>query len=639
MSLFDLVIRSMRKNIKHYYLYFFALIFSASLYFVFASLQDAPSMQATRSSMKFSTPFQVAGILLCIIVIVFTGYANRIFLKRRSREIGLYQLIGLTRIGTARLLIIENVLLGAGAFLVGILCGSLASRLFLLILVKLLGSDVVISISFSVDAALQTALLFGGLIILTSVQTLLTVYRSTLLELFHADQQGENPRQPKAIVSAFLALLGIGLIGFGYFLSGHMLNKMMLMNMLVVLGSTILGTYLLFRVTISWLLFRYRKGKGGHLGLKNSLSLAPLMHRMKGNANSLTLITVLSAMTMTMIAIAYSFYYSAENDTRSSLPYDYIFESNRKDAEAFQAELKKANIEFTHAGIDALVLKGSIDERDNGGSDSAHTLIFFPAEQLKQTGRGIPVPTDGSAEMYDARFNLNNQLDQKTLKLPAEIRWQKGQALPLVKLTRVNERYAMNYSVLGMQFVVSERTFQDLQGKIGFKSEKESIDTFQVPGKADRIRASGMYAKYVPKGAFMPDYQTEFEASFKSAGLFIFISGFLGLVFLISTGSILYFKQMTEAEQEKKSYTILRQLGFEEKEILRGIIRKQLFVFAIPLGIGLLHSAFAVKAASIMLISDITVPSVIAMAVYALIYFIFAILTIGYYRKMVRGAL
>jgi bacitracin transport system permease protein len=621
----------MRKNIKHYYLYFFALIFSASLYFVFASLRYGQS--------TMQTPFKVASILLCVIVIVFTGFANRIFLKRRSREIGLYQLIGLTKLGTVRLLIIENVLLGAGALLVGILCGSLVSRLFLLILIKLLGSDVVQGISFSIEAALQTALLFGGIIILTSVQMLLTVYRSTLLDLFHADQQGENPKQPKTIVSAFLALLGLGLIGFGYYLSGHMLNKMLLLNMLAVLGSTILGTYLLFRVTISWFLFRYRKGKRGHLGLKNSLSLAPLMHRMKANANSLTLITVLSAMTMTMIAIAYSLYYSVENDTRSSLPYDYVFENKRKDAEAFEAELKKANIKFTHGGIDALVLKGSINERDHGGSVSAYTLIFLPAEQLKQTGRAIPVPMDGSAEMYDARFKLNNQLDQNTLKLPTEIAWEKGQALPPVKLTRVSERNAMNYSVQGMQFVVSEKTFHELQGEIDSKSEKEYIDTYQVPSKDDRIQASAMYAKYVPKGAFMPDYQTEFEASFQVAGVFIFIAGFLGLVFLISTGSILYFKQMTEAEQEKKSYTILRQLGFEEKEILRGIIRKQLFVFAIPLGIGLLHSVFAVKAASILLISDIMVPTVIAMAVYALIYFIFAILSIGYYRKMVRAAL
>ncbi|KPV55797.1 cell division protein FtsX, partial [Paenibacillus sp. A3] len=199
MTLFELVARSMRKNIKHYYLYFFALIFSTSLYFVFATLQHDSSIVRTSSSdVNFATSFQVAGILLLLIVAVFTVYANRIFLKRRSKEIGLYQLIGLTKKGVARLLIIENVLLGTGALLMGIGSGALVSRLFLLILMKLLGFEGFIALTFSAPAALQTVLVFAALIALTSVQMLLTVYRSTLLQLFHADQQGEHPQKPNS---------------------------------------------------------------------------------------------------------------------------------------------------------------------------------------------------------------------------------------------------------------------------------------------------------------------------------------------------------------------------------------------------------------------------------------------------------
>ncbi|MBO1909777.1 bacitracin ABC transporter permease, partial [Microvirga sp. 3-52] len=98
MTLFDLVIRSMRKNIKHYYLYFFALIFSVVLYFVFATLQyDSSIVDRAGQSMKFDSAFKVAGGLLIFIAGIFIVYANAIFLKRRSREIGLYQLIGLNK--------------------------------------------------------------------------------------------------------------------------------------------------------------------------------------------------------------------------------------------------------------------------------------------------------------------------------------------------------------------------------------------------------------------------------------------------------------------------------------------------------------------------------------------------------------
>ena len=167
LTLFDLVIRSMRKNIKHYYLYFFALILSVVLYFVFATLQyDSAVVEQSATSMNMAAAFSVAGILLLFIAGIFVVYANAIFLKRRSREIGLYQLIGLTKGAVARLLIIENALLGAGALVIGIGAGMLVSRVFLLLLMKLVGYDGFIALSFSMAAVIQTAVVFIAIIAL-----------------------------------------------------------------------------------------------------------------------------------------------------------------------------------------------------------------------------------------------------------------------------------------------------------------------------------------------------------------------------------------------------------------------------------------------------------------------------------------
>ncbi len=642
MTLFELVTRSMRKNIKHYYLYFFALIFSTSLYFVFATLQHDSSIVRTSSAdMKFAASFQVAGILLLLIVAVFTVYANRIFLKRRSREIGLYQLIGLTRKGVARFLIIENVLLGTGALLLGIGSGALAARLFLLILMKLLGFEGLIELTFSAQAALQTVIVFAALIALTSFQMLLTVYRSTLLQLFHADKQGEHPRKPNSIVAAFLALLGIALISFGYRLSGHMVNDMLFFNMLAVLLSTILGTYLLFRVTIGWAFYQFRRSKNGHLGLANSLSLAPLMHRMKANANSLTLITVLSAMTLTMVAMSYSLYFSVESDTRVSLPYDFTFENSEKDARSFREELKKEGITFDYKSIEAVRLMGTILDPDNRPKSDDRGLLFFPAEQLLKAGADIKVPAKGDAVLFDGRANLAGTTKEEDKNFPKEIEPGKNGGMQTLRLTGLVVKFVMNFNAYGAQLVTDESTFKELRENMRTSPDFEAVrfDTFRIPDKKERAKASGLYAKYKTEDRVMPDFHTQYEASLQTFGLLIFISGFLGLVFLISTGSILYFKQMTEAEQEKRSFTTLRQLGFDVNDIMRGIVRKQLFVFAIPLLIGLLHSVFAVKAASVLALSSIAVPSAIAMGVYALIYFVFAALTVGYYRKIVKQAM
>lgn len=606
------------------------------------------------------TAFLAAGILLLFIAGIFVVYANAIFLKRRSREIGLYQLIGLSKSKVARLLITENVLLSTGALIIGIGAGMLVSRLFLLLLVKLIGYKDFITVSFSLMAVIQTMIVFVAIIALTSMQMLLTVHRSTLLGLFNADKKGEHPKKPKAFVSAVLALLGIGLIVFGYWLSGRMLDSMLsmlLFNMLVVLASTILGTYLMFRVTISWLLYQIRVRKQGHLGLNNSLSIASLMHRMKGNANSLTIITILSAMTLTMLAGSYSLYYATEKEARYVMPFDFMFKNESSNsfsaddlsAEDFEEGLQENGIEYTTEIIELLgVMEGTyekgvfpafLDMRE--GIYNAH---FVNAEQLQQAGLQVETPKDGSVIYHSASMGTMG----KDIKMPFEMYITSGETEKVFTAVRYGEGDVINAS-WGPQLVVSPADFEQYKKMVTEESIEDmdlgdvvkSVRVFNITDKEQLAIASDI--RNQNKEDFIwwesTDYYTQYERSMQGNGLLIFIAGFLGLVFLISTGSILYFKQMTEAEQEKQGYATLRQLGFTVQDIMHGIIRKQVFVFGVPLLIGLLHSIFAIKAASFMFMSDITVPASIAMGLYALIYLVFAFLTIGYYRKTVKAAL
>lgn len=640
MTLFELVIRSMRKNLKHYYLYFFALIFSMSLYFVFTTLQHDPSV-VERAGMDggFAYMFNLAGMLLLATVFVFAVYANSIFLKRRSREIGLYQLIGLSKMGTARFLIIENVLLGLGALVVAIGFGALISRLFLLILLKLLAFEGVAGLSFSVAAVWQTSIVFAALIALTSIQMIMTVSRSTLLELFNKDKRGEHPKQPHPIVATFFSLLGIALIGYGYNLSGRMSDPL---EMPYIILLTVVGTYLLFRVSIGWLFYLFRKRRNGHWGLKNSLSLAPLMHRIKANAKSLTLITVTSGMTLTTLAFSYSLYSSVESDTRMRMPYDIVFENKEQDAGAFTRDLERAGIRFRHQPVEAVRLTGANHDLRISSEASVKNLLLLTAEQLQQAGAQVETPPNGEILLYEARGKLKGISNESDQTFPKEVTLGQNGTVGKLRLSGMTAKYLMNVNVSGYQLLASEATVRDIGQKLSGMSGYEAVhlDTYQVPDQEERAQASALFTKYVGNEWNMFDFQKSYLDSLHTSGLFVFISAFLGLVFLISTGSILYFKQMTEAEQEKRSFKTLRQLGFDVNHIMSGIVRKQLFVFALPLLVGLSHSIFAVKALTKEIImSDITVPVVIAMSVYALIYFIFAVLTVGYYRRIVKNAM
>lgn len=170
-------------------------------------------------------------------------------------------------------------------------------------------------------------------------------------------------------------------------------------------------------------------------------------------------------------------------------------------------------------------------------------------------------------------------------------------------------------------------------------TELSSFDIFQLEDKEHAETASAIFLSNVDPDVFITDFHSAYEESLQTFGLLIFIAGLLGFVFILSTGSILYFKQMTEAEQETSHYRTLRQLGFQLSDILRGIIRKQMFVYLIPLIVGLVHAAFALNVGSVLMATSMITPIIISMSAYIVIYLLFALLTIEYYKRIVKGAL
>ncbi|WP_071394835.1 ABC transporter permease [Bacillus tuaregi] len=635
-----LLIRSMRKNIKMYYLYFFAMIFSISLYFIFATLQnDRTIITMANDSTLFSTAFQVAGLLLIFITIVFTIYATSIFIRRRSQEIGLYQLIGLSKAWVARVLILEHTILGLGALLIGLIVGAMLSRLFLILFMSLIGLEAMLGLTFSSQAVIQTIAVFTCLQAVTVLQIIVMVYRSTLLQLFQANKQNDTFVKRPSIVSGILGIAGLSLIGFGYYVSTLIVDNadLLLFLMLFVLASTILGTYLVFHTTISWILYVFRKKKNGNLGLYNSLSVASLMHRMKGHANSLTIITVLSAMTITMVSLSYSLYFSTENDVRLAMPFDFAVENMQEEAATISSRLEEEQIEFDHYQLDAIRFNGAWVEQDSNVDNRHRSYMLFSAEQMAQAGLDVESPKNGEAIYHNTRAIIEG----KDHSYPKDLEYASNDEANRLTVSKYKLENVMNYTFYGEQILVSEETFKRMRDSIQENEYKEflTFDVFHLLDTEKANTASDIFLTNVDKDQYITDFYSAYEESRQTFGLLIFIAGFLGFVFLLSTGSILYFKQMTEAEQEKTHYRTLRQLGFQVNDIMKGIIRKQLFVYLIPLGIGLIHAAFALNVGSVLIAASMLTPIIISMAAYIVIYLMFTMITIRYYKSIVTNAL
>ncbi|WP_353626092.1 FtsX-like permease family protein [Bacillus sp. JCM 19041] len=227
------------------------------------------------------------------------------------------------------------------------------------------------------------------------------------------------------------------------------------------------------------------------------------------------------------------------------------------------------------------------------------------------------------------------------ISFPKDVQYASNDEANRLIVSKFMLENVMNYRFYGEQLLVSEETFERMRDSIQEDEYKELL-TFEVFHLLDTEKsdtASDIFLTNVDSDQYITDFYSAYEESRQTFGLLIFIAGILGFVFILSTGSILYFKQMTEAEQEKNHYRTLRQLGFQVNDMMKGIIRKQLFVYLIPLGIGLIHAAFALNVGSVLIAASMLTPIIISMAAYIVIYLIFAVLTIQYYKKIVKDAL
>ena len=662
MTLSQLVFRSMKKNIRHYYLYFFALIFSVTLYFSFVTLQYNPSVLEISTGMKASAGLKSASFILLFVVVFFVLYANHLFMKRRSKEIGLYQLIGMSKGLVTRLLALENTILWIGAIGVGVGIGFLTSRLFAMILLRILEKEASVDLLFSIDALQMTIIVFGILLIIVLVQTMIHIRRVTLLTLFTATAIADTKVKRFNSLQMILGFIGLLLISYGYYSSTQLFEiesasvSALFLKMIIILVSTISGTYFVFRFSVAFVLNVIRKQKRGHLSIVDVLSLSPIMHRMKSNAMSLTTITIISATALGILCLSYISYYSAGSVAKQNIPFDFVVLNDGGDA--FIAALEDKNIQYTQTTIELLDLEvdtsnlyvGKIPEGLN-----VMTKGIMPVAKLsdvKQMLTGLELKQD---EGYIVGYsNVMAELIKLEANNPVQMTTSTEKFEITIKEITEESLLAYYLSGGGMTIVVNDKLFETLSEdkmiqqqtvwnkQVGFDLEDRS-QLSEVQSIYEKTTNDGMFEVMINSGERrimkIESQETYRQDMLEAMGLIIFITGFLGLAFLIATGSILYFKQMSEADEERSSYTNLRKIGFTTNELMKGIYIKQLFNFGIPLIIGLAHSYFAVKSGWMFFGTELLAPLLITMGVYVILYSTFAFLSIGYYRKVVNESL
>ncbi|WP_153731490.1 ABC transporter permease [Sporosarcina obsidiansis] len=650
MTLNQLIIRNVKKNFKHYYVYIFALVFSVGLYFSFVTLQYDPALNETKGSLKGAAAFKSGSVLLIIIVSVFLLYANTLFIKRRGKEIGLFQLIGMTKGTIFRILSVENLILYVSSLVMGVFLGFSMSRLLMLILFNVTGVEDVATLRFSQEALFQTVIVFSAIYLLILVMNYIFIRKQSILSLFRVTSTTQQRVQKMTAFQAVIGVLGIVFIVFGYYLSSKLFSSMFFGNylfivMITILGSVIVGTYLFYKGSVSFIFNLIRKRKGGYLNVNDVLSLSSIMFRMKSNSFLLTVITTLSALAIGLLSLSYISYYSAEKGSEKNIPHHFAI-PNTEHAKQFTDALEQDGISYTETSIDLLESKVnlagvlSIPAGDNdlqSSFDLENTSMIVISDEV--------VPQLDVAET-DVIFVNQHEFTKKLLNFQdnGEIVFSGGKASHALKF-----KGSKDFSVIPTRLtgafpvaVVDQKVFQQMMADKDPSIKPEFTEYIGVMIEEGREieRADSIFKE--TEVNIWAAHESRFEESMKQKqlmGLTMFIVGFLGLAFLITSGCILYFKQMDESEDEKSNYTVLRKIGFTQADLLKGIQRKQLFNFGIPLVVGLCHSYFAVKSGWFFFGTELLTPMIIVMLIYTALYSIFGVLSVLNYKRVIKEAL
>ncbi|WP_264739501.1 ABC transporter permease [Cytobacillus firmus] len=646
MSINAIILRNLKKNLKNYYLYVFALIFSVALYFAFVTLQYDPSMSEAKGSIKGAAAIKTASILLVAIVSIFLLYANTIFIKRRSKEIGLFLLIGMTKNEIFRLLSLENLMLYFGSLIIGIFIGFSVSKLILMILFKLTGVEGIASLHFSSEALLQTVIVFTVIYVFIMLMNFVFIKRQTILSLFRVVSVAEGKVKKLSIMEMILGVLGLALIIAGYYISSLLfggdftsMNELFL-AMVVILASVIIGTYLFYKGSVSFIASMIRKRKDGYLNVNEVLSLSSIMFRMKSSALLLTIITTVSALAIGLLSLSYISYYSAEKSAQDSLPSHFSF-TDKEDAGKFTGTLHKEGLEYKEQSIEVLQVDTDMEDildvnLEEMNFDSP-TMILPVVSEKSIAGMELSPKETVLTGYNDALQKFMTLKDSGKLEFKGKTNTIKQNYLGLNKDFVI----PFYFTAGGLPVaIVDEKVYEELKADLNPEIQLENSLFIGVDMKNDNdiVKANTLFKKM----EFSEEADSQLEMSTRqkmNMGLIMFIVGFLGLTFLVTSGCILYFKQMDQSEDEKPNYTILRKLGFTQGDLLRGIRSKMVFNFGIPLIVGLLHSYFAVKSGWFFFGSELWMPMILVMVLYTVLYSIFGILSVVYSKKVIKDAL
>lgn len=634
-----LAVTNLKNNRKTYVPYIFTGVLTVMMFYIIDALSRGGGI--TQNTLK--TCLQYATGVIIVFAVIFLFYTNSFLIKRRKKEIGVYNILGMGKRHIARMMAVETILTAGISILGGLVFGIIFGKLMYLLLLKILHNSVDMQFSVNGTAIVQTVILFAGIFLLTYLYNILQIQLVNPVELLHGGNQGE--KEPKS--RWLLVIVGVAALGNGYWIALTTEAPLeALLKFFVAVVCVIIGTYALFIAGSIVVLKILRKNKAYYYNPKHFTSVSGMIYRMKQNGAGLANICVLSTMVLVMVSTTVSLYAGMEDILDSRFPRDVSIVCNEADTnneEILQRLIKeqceKAGVKITDRvryryGSMNAVLKGNNLEKVEQYYPDNH---FYYVEMITQEEYNrIEKQNVSLKEQEILTYTTNGKCGKKQINIAGQNYQVKKE---LSEMTSQPKSTAEMYKTLYIVFANAEQieriesfSYADkfnLKGDDG--KQKETLEQIQ----------NEFYEKF-PDGT-MESRMLSRSSFYELYGGLFFIGIYLGSMFIMATVLIIYYKQISEGYDDRERYQIMQKVGMSKKEVKRSIRSQVLSVFFLPLVVAAIHVAVAFKVMTKILgvlnltnVSLFAVCTIITIAVFAVFYIIVYSITAKEYYRIVN---
>ncbi len=630
MNFRQLALNNVKGNWRNYKAFLISSCLSIVVFFMYASFIYHPDVVSGNISMRemISKGLESMNYIVVIFSALFILYANSTFLRARKKEFGLLTLIGGTKSQIGRMIILEQLMLGSIAIVVGIGLGMLCSKLFFQALSVILKIDKTLPLVWNSKAILITAGVYFILFLILSLFSVWTVGRLQIIDLLR--EARKQKVEPFAFTS--LCVVGIGCIIVAYVLSFQVTFMNFIILFLPIVGLTIGGTYLLFTQGSTVVLKALQKRKKSFYTYPNMFVLSNLIYKMKDNARFLFVISIITAVVSSAVGTLYVFFEDMSYKAATSTPHAISYEEKGIHTHNVIKEGKTKELIKKHGFEEArevtyVKLPGTQKiTMFNSEHEMPMAIVSekeYNAEVRKQKREQVREVHNAPGNATMVIMDMANDMMKIDRTKPYEIKIN-GQK----QSVQLNEPTSFSVFNDSEYLIVNDQDFEKYAKLVPDEEKTKYYGYYIEDWKSTEDLVLDL------KKEIAPDKQEELNNSVlayknirESGAITMFIGFFVAVLFFFFACSMTYFKWFNDKEQDRIQFKSLKRIGMTDKEIRKIAIRQMGVIFFIPILIGAIHSGFALHTLGKMLYLDLWKSGAIVIGSYIIasaIYFMIA---------------